>query len=169
MNSYRLAHTCRIQGHYNEATDILKKIRESNKDEVSAIYDLGINYQSMGNKEEALKYYSEYKQIATEEWKKTYPDMPETYFAIGAITARLGDMESSRKALQKAIEMDSTKHEKFAELLCLQGKIPEAIDETEKALKQGYRDLVWLKINPDYQALQNETRFRALLKQYFNH
>ena len=169
MNTYRLAHTCRIQGHYNEATDILKKIRESNKDEVSAIYDLGINYQSMDNKEEALKYYSEYKQIATEEWKKTYPDMPETYFAIGAITARLGDMESSRKALQKAIEMDSTKHEKFAELLCLQGKIPEALNETEKALKQGYRDLVWLKINPDYQALQNETRFLALLKQYFNH
>ena len=168
MNSYRLAHTCRIQGHYNEATDILKKIRESNKDEVSAIYDRGINYQSMGNKEEAKKYYSEYKQIATEEWKKTYPDIPETYFAIGAITARLGDMESSRKALQKAIEMDSTKHEKFAELLCLQGKIPEAIDETEKALKQGYRDLVWLKINPDYQAMQNEVRFRNLLKKYFN-
>ena len=168
MNSYRLAHACRIQGHFSEAIDILKKIRESNRDEVSPIYDLGINYQSMDNKEEALKYYSEFKKIATEEWKKTYPDMPETYLAIGAITARMGDMESSRKALQKAIEMDSTKHEKFAELLCLQGKIPEAIDETEKALKKGYRDLVWLKINPDYQALQNESRFRALLNQYFN-
>jgi tetratricopeptide (TPR) repeat protein len=146
----------------------LTKALNKHKDETSPIYDLGINYESVGNKDEALKYYSEFKKIATEEWKKTYPDMPETYLAIGAITARLGDMESSQKALQKAIEMDSTKHEQFAELLCLQGKIPEAIDETEKALKKGYRDLVWLKINPDYQALRNETRFRTLLKQYFN-
>ena len=36
MNSYRLAHAYRIQGHFSEAIDILKKIRESNRDEVSA-------------------------------------------------------------------------------------------------------------------------------------
>jgi hypothetical protein len=79
----------------------------------------------------------------------------------------MSDFESSRKALQKAIKIDSTKHEKFAELLCLQGKIPEAIDETKKALENGYRDIVWLKINPDYQALQNEVRFQNLLHEYF--
>ncbi len=135
---------------------------------LSALYDLGINYESMNNREEALKYYSEFKGIATGEWKKTYPDMPETYIAIGAINARLGDMEPSVKALQKAIELNPSKHEKFAELLCLQGKIPEAVGEIEKALANGYRDLVWLKINPDYKALQDEPGFRALLKQYFN-
>jgi tetratricopeptide (TPR) repeat protein len=167
MNTYRLAHTYRLQGRYNEAIDILKKTLNKHQDEATPKYDLGINYELIGNKEEALKYYTEYKRIALEEWPKTYPDMPETYFAIGAITARLGDMESSRKALQKAIAMDSTKHQNFAELLCLQGKIPEAIDETEKALKKGYRDLVWLKINPDYQSLQNEARFRNLLEKYF--
>jgi tetratricopeptide (TPR) repeat protein len=167
MNTYRLAHTYRLQGRYNEAIDILKKTLNKHQDEATPKYDLGINYELIGNKEEALKYYTEYKRIALEEWPKTYPDMPETYFAIGAITARLGDMESSRKAFQKAIAMDSTKHQNFAELLCLQGKIPEAIDETEKALKKGYRDLVWLKINPDYQSLQNEARFRNLLEKYF--
>ena len=168
LNSYRLAHVCRIQGRFSEATDILKNIRESNSEEASALYDLGINYESMNNREEALKYYSEYKGIATGEWKKTYPDMPETYISIGAITARMGEMESSRKALEKAIELNPAKHEEFAELLTLQGKIPEAIGEIEKALANGYRDLVWLKINPDYKALQDEPGFRALLKQYFN-
>jgi tetratricopeptide (TPR) repeat protein len=167
MNTYRLAHACRVQGRYNEAINILKKILDKHKDEASADYDLGINYESAGNREEADKYYSIYKKIATEEWSKTFPDDPGTYFAIGAINARLGDFESSRKALQKATEIDSAQHEKFAELLCLQGKIPEALNETEKALKKGYRDIVWLKINPDYQALQNEVRFRNLLGKYF--
>jgi len=167
FNTYRLAHTYRLMGQYDEAIDILIKVKESNQDEISALYDLGINYQSMGNQKEAMKYYSEYRKIVVDEWTKTYPDLPETYFAIGAITARMSDFESSRKALQKAIKIDSTKHEKFAELLCLQGKIPEAIDETKKALVNGYRDIVWLKINPDYQALQNEIRFQNLLHEYF--
>jgi len=167
FNTYRLAHTYRLMGRYDEAIDILKKVRESNQDETSALYDLGINYQSVGNKKEAMNYYSEYRKIALEDWLKTYPNMPETYFAIGTVAARMGDFESSRKALQKAIEIDSTKHERFAELLCLQGKIPEAIDETKKALENGYRDIVWLKINPDYQGLQKEPRFRNLLDSYF--
>ena len=167
FNTYRLAHTYRLMGRYDEAINILKKIRESNQDETSALYDLGINYQSMGNQKEAMKYYSEYRKIALEDWLKNYPNMPETYFAFGTVAARMGDFESSRKALQKAIKIDSTKHEKFAELLCLQGKIPEAIDETKKALVNGYRDIVWLKINPDYQALQNEIRFQNLLHEYF--
>jgi tetratricopeptide (TPR) repeat protein len=167
INTYRLAHTYRLMGLYDEAIDILKKVRESNRDEISALYDLGSNYQSVGNQKEAMKYYSEYRKIALGEWLKTYPNMPETYFAIGAVAAQMGDFESSRKALQKAIEIDSTKHERFAELLCLQGKIPEAIDETKKALENGYRDIVWLKINPDYQTLQNEIRFQNLLHEYF--
>jgi tetratricopeptide (TPR) repeat protein len=167
LNEYRLAHTYRIEGRYNEAIEILKKVQDNNQDAVSATYDLAVNYQSMGNQKEAMKYSSEFRRIATEEWTKTFSDDPETYFAIGAITARLGDFESSRKALVKAIEIDSARHEKFAEILCLQGRIPEALDETEKALEKGYRDIVWLKINPDYQALQNEVRFRELLNKYF--
>jgi tetratricopeptide (TPR) repeat protein len=169
MNTYRLAHTYRVQGRYNEAIDILKKILDTHQDETSADYDLGINYELMGNKKEAGKYYLIYKKVATEEWTKTFPDDPETYFGISAINARFGDFESSLKALQKATDLDSAMHEKFAEILCLQGKIPEALNETEKALKKGYRDIVWLKINPDYQAMQNEILFRALLKHYFNH
>jgi len=123
----------------------------------------------MGNQKEALKYFSEYKRIATEEWTKTYPDYYGTYISIAAITARLGDLEFSAKALKKAIELDSTRHEKFAQVLCLQGNIQEALKETEKALRNGYRDIVWLKINPDYQVLQNEPRFRELLNKYFNY
>ena len=167
MNSYRLAHTYRLLRRYNEAIEVLTKIRENNKNEASAYYDLGINYQSLGNQEEAVKNYSAFKRIATEEWTKTWPNDAGTYIAIGAITARLGDIESSRKMLQKAIEIDSSRHNDFAELLCLQGKIPEALNEIEKALEKGYRDLVWLKINPDYQVLQNEIKFRNLLVKFF--
>jgi tetratricopeptide (TPR) repeat protein len=167
LNTYRLAHTCRLLGNYQKAIEILQMVYDRNNDETSALYDLGINYTALGRDKEAAKYYNLYKKVAFGEWLKNYPEMPETYFAMGAISARTGDIEKSKEMLQKAAGMDSTRHEKFAELLSLQGRITEAVTEIEKALKKGYRDIVWLKINPDYQALQNEPEFKSLLNRYF--
>lgn len=167
LNTYRLAHTYRLEGNYEKAIEILKKAYERNNDETSALYDLGINYASMGNKEEAMKYYNRFYNIAAGEWVKIYPGMPETYLAIGAISARMGNMEKSQEMLQKAIGMDTSRHERFAELLSLQGKTAEAVKEINLALKKGYRDIVWLKVNPDYQALRDVPEFKSLLNRYF--
>jgi tetratricopeptide (TPR) repeat protein len=167
MNNYRLAHSLRLEGKYSEAVDLLKKIRKENPDETSALYDLGINYQALGKQKEALENYKAFEKTATVEWVNLYREDPATYFAIGAISARLGNMETSQKMLEKTMGMDSSRHEKFAELLCLQGRIDEAIRETEKAIKKGYRDIVWLKINPDYQTLQGDQRYIELLSKNF--
>lgn len=168
LNLYELAHIYRIQERYKEAIRILEKIPEINQNEPTAFYDLGVNYQCIGNLQEAHKYYSNYKKIVTRELTKKWPNYAETYISIAAVTARLGDMDSSKQMLRKAIELDSTLHYRFAEVLCLQGKIPEALDELGKALDSGYRKLFWLKLNPDWQVLQNDARFRNLLEKYFN-
>ena len=81
--------------------------------------------------------------------------------------ARLGYLDSSNVMLQKAIQLDSTLHERFAEVKCVQGKIPEALDELRRALENGYRELFWLKLNPVLQPLQYDIRFRDLLDKYF--
>jgi tetratricopeptide (TPR) repeat protein len=167
INLYRLAHAYRLQGRYNEAIGILKKILETDQNDASAYYDLGVNYQAMGNQEEARKYLSGYKKIATEEWMKKLSDNAATYIAMSSVTARLGDMESSRQMLQKAIEIDSTLHESFAEVLCLQGHVPEALTQLEKAFNKGYRDLLWLKLTPDLQILHYDIRYKDLMKKYF--
>jgi tetratricopeptide (TPR) repeat protein len=167
MNLYRLAHTCRLQEQYDEAIPILKHIIEIDKGEISAYYDLGVNYQTKGNLKEARKFYSTYKTIASEEWIKKYPDYATTYTSLAAVSARLGDMNSSRLMLQKAIKIDSTLHFQFAELLCLQGNVPEALNQLEKALDNGYRDLYWLKLSPDLEILRYDVRFQKLIEKYF--
>ena len=167
LNLYRLAHTYRLQGNYTEAIEVLMNILEKNQNETSAYYDLGVNYQLMGNNKEAVKYFNEFKKYAINVWVKKYPDDPVTYIVLSAVAARLGDMEYSNQMLQKAIGMDSTQHEKFAEILCLQGKVPEALDQLESSLRAGYRDLFWLKLTPDLQILKYDIRFRSLLEKYF--
>jgi Tfp pilus assembly protein PilF len=121
----------------------------------------------IGNLEEARKYFTIFKQKVTEIWLKEYPDLAQTYTLLSSVTARLGDTAASRQMLQKAISVDSTVHINYAEVFCNQGKIPEAIDQVGKALGNGYRDMYWLKANPDLQPLQNEARFQALLDKYF--
>jgi tetratricopeptide (TPR) repeat protein len=167
LNLYRLANTYRIQGLHKEAIRILETIIENNEYEVDVYSDIGINYQALGNQEEARKYYSGFKKRASERWLKKYPDMAASYTKIGTAHARLNDMDSTRLMLQKAIEVDSTAHYEFSTLLCLMGKIPEAIEEIENALENGYRNLTWLKMNPDLQIIQNDDRFIALLNKYF--
>jgi tetratricopeptide (TPR) repeat protein len=160
LNLYNLAHTYRIQKKYDKAIPTLKYI-------LSAYYDLGVNYQSMGNQVEARKYFLRFKKSAEEEWIKKLPNDAGTYTSLAAVFARLGETDSSMQMLRKAIEIDSAQHYKFAEVLCLQGKIPEATKELENAFKKGYRDLLWIKLTPDLQLLNNDNRLRDLLGKYF--
>lgn len=168
LNLYRLAHTYRILGQYNEAIQILNNILEINKDEISAYYDLGVNFEAMGNTTQSRKYFSGFMKIASEEWMAKWPDLPDTYTSLATVSARLGDMDYSQEMLSKAIGIDSTLHDKFAYVLCIQGKIPETIEQLEKALQNGYRNLAWLKLHPDLWSLHYDVRFRDLLNKYFN-
>jgi len=152
---------------YDKSIIVLNHILDINQNEISAYYNLGVNYACMDNPEEARKYFIHVKRIITEERIKRTPDSVGEYTALASITARLGDMDSSMKMLQKAIEFDSTSHESFAEVFCLYGKVPEAINELEKAFKNGYRNLYWLKASPDLQVLQYDIRLRTLIEKYF--
>jgi tetratricopeptide (TPR) repeat protein len=170
FNLFRLSFTYALRGKYNEAAEVLKGIPAINPAEASsAWYDLGAVYQLSGDEEQARKYLSQYRKYAAEEWIKAFPDDALTYFSIAKADARLGDPESSKQMLQKAVGIDSSLHAPIAEVLCLQGKIPEALTEMEKAFRYGYRDLAWVKMHPDLHALQYDIRFRKLLDEYFKH
>jgi tetratricopeptide (TPR) repeat protein len=166
-NLYNLAHIYRLLKKYDKSIIVLKHVLDINQNEISAYYNLGVNYECMENPEVARKYFTRVKRIITEERIKRTPDSAGAYNALAAVTARLGDMDSSMKVLQKAVKIDSTSHESFAEVFCLHGKVPEAINELEKAFKNGYRNLYWLKTSPDLQILQYDIRFRNLIEKYF--
>ena len=167
MNMFRQAHTFRQMGHHREAIQVLEKIPQLKNDEISAYYDIGINYLGLDNKSEAEKFFRLFQEKASDMWIKMYPDLAETYISLGVVSARLKNMVTSEELLKKALSLDSTVHIRYADIYCQQGKIPEAISQIQKALESGYRDLYWLKSNPDLLPLHRESRFRELLKKYF--
>lgn len=167
QNLYNLANTYRLQKKYDEAIPTLMNILVIDKNEFNAYYDLGVNYQSLGNKEEARKHFLKYKEIIENGYLKKSPDDAGILISLASVLARLDLQDSSEMVLRKATGIDPTQHNRFAEVLCLQGKLPEAANEFRIALEMGYRDLCLIKLNPDLQLLRDDRNFRNILRKYF--
>ncbi|RMD90327.1 MAG: tetratricopeptide repeat protein [Calditrichaeota bacterium] len=162
LELYRLAHTYRLQGRYQEGLQPIQKILEINPKETWAYYHLGILYQLLGNKKEAHKNFYTFLKEA-EKWVQQEPTNGENYIALGLAKARLGEVKQARKIAAKADQMESTSHFGYAQLLSVLDEKEAALDELEKQVEQGYRNYIWIKIHPDLQPLYNHPRFKALI------
>ena len=164
---YRLANVYQLQGKYTKAIEVLKEIEKKDTNETYAHYELGINFQMLGKSDIARSHFQEFMSEA-EKWPEEYPDDPNSYINYGKVFTRLGDIDTGWEIGKKALELDSTKHFQYAQFLAVQGRNIEALDHLEKALKNGYRDLPWIKLNPDLQLLHEEKRFKDLITAYFD-
>jgi len=166
MNKYRLAHDYRLQGRYDKAIEVLEAILQKNPHESSAHYDLGINYNLLGKSETARSHFLEFRKIA-KKWLDEYSNDPKSYIYNGIILTRLGEKDAGWEIGKRAMELDSTIYFEYSQLLAVQGRKSEALNYLEKALEDGYRDLVWIRLQPDLQLLHEEERFKNLINKYF--
>ncbi|MBT8180021.1 MAG: tetratricopeptide repeat protein [Eudoraea sp.] len=166
MNQYRLAHVYRLQGKYTEAIKVLETLLRENPHEFSANYDLGVNYNALGKHELARAHFLKYKEIA-ETWLVTNPDDQKSYIYNGIVRTKLGDKEGGWNIGKKALDMEPPMYFEFAQLMAVQDRKIEAIDYLEKALDNGYKNLVWIKLHADIQLLHEEDRFKELIHTYF--
>jgi tetratricopeptide (TPR) repeat protein len=164
---YRLSHVYQLQGKYESAIDVLEEILKKNPEEYPAHQVLGIYYNLMGKNEIARNHFLEYKKIA-KTWFDDDPDDPNSFIFYGIALTYLGEKKAGWEIGKRALELDSTVHFNFSKLLAVQGRKDEALDHLEKALENGFRDLVWLKLDPDLLALHKEERFEELINEYFD-
>ncbi|MFQ6109537.1 MAG: tetratricopeptide repeat protein, partial [Candidatus Aminicenantales bacterium] len=166
LDLFRLAHTYRLQGRYQDAIEPLQKIIEIDPaEEPSALYDLGMVYELMGNEEEAKKHFERYLRAA-EKWVEEYPNNPMSYFCLGLALTHLGQKAEGLAVGQKALMFDPTRHFEYAELLSAQGKTQEALDQLELAVEKGYRNFIWMKIDVNFHPLYEEPRFKELIRKH---
>ncbi len=167
VNQYNLAHTYRALGKYELAIGVLQKISELNPGESNAVYYQGICYEQMGAEELAKASYQKFLSI-TESQESAYPDNPVILMTKGTVLTRLGRNEEGMEAGRRGYEMDTVYHYSYAQVLAVQQYTEEALHHLEIAMEAGYRDLCWIKMDPDISSLQEEERFHQLLDRYFN-
>ncbi len=166
MNQYNLAHVYRLMGKYEKAAEVLEDLLQIAPYEVAAHYQLGIIYKLLEDDEQSQKHFLEFKKNA-ESWVKNDPGNPYSYYHYSLGLTRLGEKDLGWEYGKKIIEVDTTAHMQFAELLTAQGRINEALEHVEQALQAGYRELTWLKLSPDLSILHDEEKFQILINEYF--
>jgi tetratricopeptide (TPR) repeat protein len=164
---YRLAYVYRLQGKYDESIEVLKEILTQYPDEVHVHYELGLGYNILGDQNYARDHLNNYKNDA-ENLIVDYPNNPVYYLNCGMAYTRLGNRKAGWELGLEAWEIDSTNYFAFAEFYAVQDSIEEALDQLEKALQNGYRDLPWIQLKSNFDALRNENRYQELIYEYFN-
>lgn len=162
LSRYRLAHTHRLQGHYQQAIETLQQIQKVDPSETSVFYDMGVVYERMGDRQKARESFTRYRHELETQWKKTLHE-PGTQLALAATSARLGNTERARQMLRKAMAKAPQLHLEAAEVFSLLDEKKEAVDQLELAVQNGYTNYIWLKMNPDLLPLHGYPAFEQLL------
>ncbi len=159
---YRLANVYRLQGEYQKAIEIFQKLLKVDEEEMPAHYNLGINYENMGDDKTAKEHFNKFRKTA-EQWVKKNPNDAQSYLSLGTVLARLGDYKTSWELGKSALKLDTTSYLSIAEFMAVNGKTSLGLNYLEKAIKNGHRNYVWLRLDPDLQNLQDEPRFKKIL------
>ncbi len=102
-----------------------------------------------------LIYYRKYlEQIISEN-----PDHAVNNISLGVIFGHLGQNKLALSAAARGISIDSTQYLKMAEFYSVMGNFDESMISLENALANGYRDVVWIRLNPDLELLQRNKKF----------
>ena len=114
--------------HY--LTALQKKIVINPLDKHLTLYNIGVEYHKMGQKDKALLYYLKTEQI--------YPPLPTMHNNKGVLLAEKGRGEEAIYEFNEAIRYNKNLHQAYSNLgflLLKMDRIEEAIQQLEMALK----------------------------------
>jgi tetratricopeptide (TPR) repeat protein len=159
---YRLAHTLRLQGRYSDALDELRKILEIDRAEWSARYDTGVVLEAAGERTRARQelrraIVDRDRDLAAGRLKA------DEQLELAAALARVGEKPRADALGRRAGALASDLYVERAGLLCLLGQRDQALQVLEQAVTGGFRDIVWIRVDPDLDALRADPRFQTLV------
>jgi serine/threonine protein kinase/tetratricopeptide (TPR) repeat protein len=162
LSRYRLAHTYRLQGNYQQALETLQQIQKVDPSETSAFYDMGVVYERMGDRQKARESFTRYRHEVATRSKRTLHE-PGTQLDLAATSARLGETDHARQMLRKAMAKAPQLHVEAAFVLSLLDEKKEAVDQLELAIQNGYTNYIWLEMHPDLLPLHGYPPFEQLM------
>jgi serine/threonine-protein kinase len=158
-----LGHVYRLQGRYGEALAAFDRQFKADEENVEPQYNMGIVYQKMGQGNRARDSYDRFRRIA--QWRsEDNPDDSAYLFDLGLVLQRMGQPKGSAKVANRAAAIDTSAYIEWARLRSVQGRPNESFQQLQRAIDDGFRDLIILKYHPDFQTVRKDPRFAELLK-----
>jgi len=164
VDHYRLGHTLRLQGRFEEARQVYLHIREIAPKEISASYEAGVVSHLLGDETAARRYLG----AVVDESKRALQDTSqngERQLEMAAAWARLGNRARAELIVRQAASLTADLPVERAGVQMVLGKTDRALDILENAVKHGYRNIVWVRTNTDLHALQGDPRLQDVIAQ----
>ncbi|HMO80700.1 MAG TPA: winged helix-turn-helix domain-containing protein [Pyrinomonadaceae bacterium] len=120
---------------------------------------LSMSLFNLGRYQELLDRYETYPEQA----KKSFHT--DTYRAMAYF--RLGKLAEAEK-LKNDLRRRAVEHQpriRFAVALVVMGEIDEALDILEDGMRAGDDRMLWVKVQPEFDAIKNEPRYQAILRE----
>jgi tetratricopeptide (TPR) repeat protein len=152
----------RLLGRYPDALRTFQKVLDVDEQQVSAYYDAGVVCLLMRDDRGARRYFERFRQ-STERHAASAPQNAQFAFDLAVVWTRLHDPARGWSLGQTANRLDATRRFDMARLLALQGRNGQALSTLDLAVKEGFRDFIRIKTDPDLAGLTENARFQELI------
>jgi len=160
-----IGHVLRLKGRYTQSLNALNRQLTADPDAVEPHYYMGVVYRSAGNNGRARDSFDRFRQITR--WRlEDEPESAEYLVDLGLVLTRTGQPQGARAAIERAVAADTTAHFEFARLYSVLGRTDESLDQLQRAVDAGYRNLIVVKYHPDFQSLRKDPRLAQFLGRY---
>jgi TolB-like protein/Flp pilus assembly protein TadD len=149
-----------------EAIDLFRKVLEINPDFYSAVNDLLMAYERLGEKEK----HAETLQAITQSFPRYLlknPDDARARMYYGIHLATAGQKEKAKAEGEKALELNPNDSLMMYNAACLYARLGDArlaAKTLKDAVAAGQEDFEWIKRDPDLDGIRNEPEYIELMK-----
>jgi serine/threonine protein kinase/tetratricopeptide (TPR) repeat protein len=159
----RIQHTV---GDEQAAIDSLEKAVELNPEFYEALDDLRMYYEGSGNKEKLNWVINKLLEIYPKHLLK-HPEDAYRHMAYAISLAIAGRIEEAKTEGEKALDLSPDDPIMMYYGACLYTRFKEnkyAVELLAKAIKNGYQNYEWIKRDPDFDGIRNESSYIELMK-----
>jgi TolB-like protein/Flp pilus assembly protein TadD len=154
-----------VQGKLEKAIELYEKAYEVRPQDYQAPLLVAQSYSDLGRHEEAENARRRGIQAAEARLKLSPDDARALYMGANGLVA-LGELEKGLEWANQALAMDPEEPMVLYNVACIQslaGKMEDAIDSLERAVKNGLTQMSWLEHDSNLDPLRKHERYEALL------
>ncbi len=163
---YLYARVAFAQGKLEKAIELYEKASEVNPEDYQAPLLVAQSYSDLGRHEEAEHARRRGIHVAEERLNLNPDDSRALYMGANGLVA-LGQCERGLEWANQALSLDPDEPMVLYNVACIQslaGRIDEAIDSLERAVRSGLTQKSWLEHDSNLDPLRCSPRYQALIQ-----
>ena len=161
-----LARIYHVTNRDSESVELLKKTIELNPDFHTAYMQLRMAYERLGESEKHKEILKTVMEVLPQ-YLARHPDdaRSHNYYAVELV--QVGRIEEAKAEAAKAIELSPGDPLMMYNSACFYSRLGEkqlAIEMLKKSIAAGLEDYDWIKTDPDFDNIRNESGYIELMK-----